>query len=276
MLKKAVADLFRESFIVDTALLPFSECCITNARLLEDKEGFSPKSAILFLLPYYTKSPDGFSAYAAPRDYHHFIKVLYASLLPRLEALFAPYRFYAYTDHAPIDERHAAVRAGLGVFGKNGLLLTEKYGSYQFIAEVLSDAPISALGEADVYPLSACEDCGRCRAACPTGILRGEGEDCLSAITQKKGELTEKECRLLIENDTVWGCDACQECCPYTLRAKKNGTIYTHIPYFLEDCIYALSYEAIEKMPKELFRQYAFAWRGRAVLLRNLRLKEQR
>ena len=275
MLKKSIASLFEEAHITDTALLPFSECRVTNARLLEEKEGFLPQSAILFLLPYYTKKPDGFSAYAASRDYHHFIKTLYASLLPRLEASFPPYRFYAYTDHAPIDERHAAVRAGLGVFGKNGLLLTEKYSSYQFIAEVLTDAPPALLGEAELHPLTACEDCGCCRLACPTGILRGEGEACLSAITQKKGELSEDEARLLIENDTVWGCDACQECCPYTLRAKKNGTIYTHIPYFLEDCIYALSYEAIEKMPKDTFKKYAFAWRGRQVLLRNLKIREK-
>ena len=85
-----------------------------------------------------------------------------------------------------------------------------------------------------------CEDCGRCKTACPTGILRGEGKDCLSAITQKKGELTHEEERLILENNTVWGCDACQSCCPYTIRAKARGTVYTPIPYFKEECIIEL------------------------------------
>ena len=272
MLKKALSSLFAEAHIVDTALLPFSECRQTLPRLLEEKEGFAPQSVILFLLPYYTKKPEGFSAYAAPRDYHHFIKALYATLLPQLEASLSPYRFYAFTDHSPIDERHAAVRAGLGVFGQNGLLLTEKYSSYQFIAEIITDAPLALLGEADLAPLASCLACGRCRDACPTGILRGEGEDCLSAITQKKGALSPEEEALLRREGSAWGCDACQEACPYTERAKKNGTIYTTIPYFREECIYSLSTALIETMPKERFRQYAFAWRGRQVLLRNLKL----
>ena len=197
MLKDSLSALFTAHCIEDVALLPFSECKVQKGYLLEKKEGFCPSSVILFLLPYYTETPDNFSAYAVCRDYHFFIRELENTLLPKLEEAFSPYRFYAFTDHSPIDEREAAVRSGLGVFGKNGLLLTEKYSSFHFIAEIFTDAPLSLLGEAKLHPFATCFQCGACQRACPSGVLRGEGKECLSAITQKKGELSADEERLL-------------------------------------------------------------------------------
>lgn len=268
-MEKDYRSLFLSEGIDSVALLPFSECKVTLSGLLE-KEDFRPESAILFLIPYFGGFPENLSAYAAAEDYHLFVKALHEHLSPALASLFPGYRFRAYADHSPIDERHAAVRAGLGVFGKNGLLLTEKYSSFQFIGEILTDAPTALLGEYILHPLTSCEGCGSCLAACPTGILRGEGADCLSAITQRKGELTETEMALIRRHHTVWGCDECQRVCPYTRRAMQSGSIYTSIPFFRENRIECLTAEMLSGMDKDTFRRRAFAWRGRKTVERNL------
>ena len=267
--------LFSQEKIEKCAHLPFSECRITLPRLLEKEEGFAPKSAILFLIPYFSGFPKNLSAYAAAEDYHLFVKDLWERMSPRLSLLFPRYRFRMYADHSPIDERHAAVRAGLGVFGKNGLLLTPEFSSFQFIGEILTDAPAEVLGEYALFPLNGCENCGACLAACPTGVLRGEGEGCLSAITQRKGTLTEEEIGLMRQVGTVWGCDECQRVCPYTLRALKAGTLATPIPFFRGNRVEALNKETLALWDEEAFRRRAFAWRGRKTIERNLALFDE-
>ena len=273
-MKSTVCKLFADEGLTDVAFLPFSACRVTLPRLLE-KEGFAPQSVILFLVPYFGGYAENLSAYAATEDYHLFAKELGARLSPALSSLFPDFRFRLFSDHSPIDERHAAVRAGLGVFGKNGLLLTERYSSFQFIGEIITDVPAALWGETPLFPLRGCEGCGRCLSACPTGILRGEGEDCLSAITQKKGELSPDEKALMRKHHTAWGCDACQKCCPYTQRALASGSIYTPLPFFQKNRIHALSSALLSHMPEEEFRRRAFAWRGRKTVERNVALLEK-
>ncbi len=267
-MRKRIEALFEKEYIFDTAILPLSECRVTLPRLLARKD-FTPQSVILFLIPYFHGFPENISAYAAAEDYHLFVKELYERIGSALASLMPTYRFWMFADHSPIDERHAAVRAGLGVFGKNGLLLTEKYSSFQFIGEIITDAPTELLGEVTLSEMKGCLSCGKCLSSCPTGILRGEGEDCLSAITQRKGDLTEENIALMRKENTAWGCDACQRCCPYTERALKEGTIYTPIPFFRENRIEALTPTVLSAMDEETFRRRAFAWRGRKTAERN-------
>lgn len=266
--------LFLEEHIKKAAHLPLEVCRVSLPKLLEENP-FEARSVILFLMPYYVDTPDNFSAYAAAEDYHFYVKQLSARLIPRLTELYHGYQFRLFADHSPIDERHAAVLSGLGVFGKNGLLLTEEYSSFQFIGEIVSDAPPTLFGEYNLFPLSSCENCGACLSACPTGILRGEGCDCLSAITQKKGELSEEEKSLMRRYHTAWGCDVCQNVCPYTLRAKKNGTIYTDIPFFKENRITHFSSEMLASLDKAQFSRRAFGWRGRKTAERNAKIIEE-
>lgn len=271
MLNKEILSLLEQEHLRDAALLPLSACHITLPRLLGD-EGLEGGSVIVFLIPYYTEKPENFSAYAAARDYHLYIRELEERLAPAFGALYPGYRFQCFADHAPIDERHAAVTAGLGVYGKNGLLLTEKYSSYQFIGEWITNAPPELLGQPEIFSLRTCPGCGACLAACPTGILRGEGKECLSAITQKKGELCEAEAALLRKCNTAWGCDICQEACPYTRRATRSGSIQTPIPFFREECIYRLDGETLSSLTGDRFRARAFAWRGKKTVERNVRI----
>ena len=107
--------------------------------------------------------------------------------------------------------------------------------------------------------------CGACKRACPAGILRGEGEDCLSAITQKKGELSDSEISLMIKFNTAWGCDLCQISCPHNKNPEK-----TPLEFFYRDRIDHLTRPLLDAMSKDEFKSRAFAWRGRKTVERNL------
>ena len=259
--------LFLDEGIEYAAALPISSVNLTRAYLLTRIDGFSPRAVILFLVPYYTGETENLSRYAASEDYHLYMRGLIDRMTTKLYNLYPENQFYGFADHSPIDEREAAVRAGLGIFGKNGLLLNESYGSYVFLGEIFTDLAAESLGFKAEAPLRACADCGACRRACPTGILRGEGDDCLSAITQKKGSLTEREIALMRKTNTVWGCDLCQTVCPYNQNARP-----TPIAFFHENRTPHLTLEQLDAMDDAHFSRRAYAWRGRETVRRNLLL----
>lgn len=252
--------------------LPLSACRVIRPYLLE-RAKIQSGTVFVLAVPYFTPAcEDGgrsISAYAVSRDYHLFFEELYEELLPLLAKKFPSNRFAAFADHSPISELHAAARAGIGVIGKNGLLLTEKYGSYVFLGEVITDMEIPC----EVQSVKLCEDCGACANACPSVV--SEKSICLSALSQKKGELSEEEKKILLASGTVWGCDRCQECCPYNHRAKKAGTIYSQIPFFNQHTLPSPSAEEIENMSDKDFLERAYSWRGKETILRNLRLHEK-
>lgn len=265
MLSLAGELLHREG-ITDYALLPISAVQVRRPELFLRTGEFSPQSVLLFLIPYYTGPADNLSLYAAVRDYHHYARALGERLITALRAAYPEASFRAFCDHSPIDEREAAAVAGLGMLGDHGLLIHERYGSLVFIAEVFSDLP--APGDTPVYPPRSCEHCGACRRACPTGVLSGGGV-CLSELTQRKGILAPETVRLMRATRTVWGCDACALACPHTRRAIAAGAV-SPIPYFYEGRIPHLDSRLLASMSQKEFLQYAFAWRGRETVRRNL------
>ena len=269
MPQNLLARLLEEEKIDCYAVIPFDACRITKKHLLE-RSLLSPQTAILFLVPYYAGETENLSRYASARDYHLYMRDLFARLIPAL-AEKTGYRFLGFADHSPIDERHAAALAGLGTLGENGLLINRKYGSFVFIGELLSDAPPSLLGAKEPSTPLRCSSCGACKKFCPSGCLRGEDAPCLSAVTQKKGELTAEEIALLRQGGSVWGCDVCQEICPHNqgiIREKQH----TPIPFFKENRIGRLTRNMLDAMDDETFASRAFSFRGRAPLERNLTL----
>ena len=261
-LKKNSVDCF--------APIALSNCRITRSYLLE-RAGISDGTVILLAIPYYTAasadSARNISSYAVCRDYHGYFDALFGELLPLLRDRFPEFRFAGFADHSPIDEVDAAARAGLGIIGENHLLITQKYSSYVFLGEIVTDAPIPC----QTQEIRTCEGCGACKRACPA-------EDCgicLSALTQKKGELTEMEAEKLVRYGSAWGCDICSEVCPHTLRAIRTGTIYSPIPYFVESPTPHMTVELLDSMSDTEFARRAYAWRGRDPLRRNLLLLEQ-
>ena len=252
--------------------LPLSACRVTRPYLLE-RANIASGTVFVLAIPYYTPLCEDadrcISAYAVSRDYHLFFEELFGELLPYLKKHFPTARFAAFADHSPISEIHAAARAGLGVIGKNGLLLTQKYGSYVFLGEIITDMEIPAA----VKEVKFCTDCGACSHACPVDV--SEKGLCLSALSQKKGVLSEEEQKILLSTNTVWGCDRCQEICPYNKRAKERGSIYSPIPFFTESALPCPTVKNIEEMSDEEFGERAYSWRSRDTILRNLRLREK-
>ncbi len=263
-MKKRLEEFFSSRNIEYFSVLSYEDCREINSRII-DRQGFIPKSVIIYLLPYYSGESVNLSRYATSLDYHLAIAEVNLALEAVLKIHFPSANIRGYGDHSPIDERHAALISGLGIAGDNGLIINEKYGSYIFIADTVTDIDPTLLGAASPRPIESCEKCGACKRACPTGILRSEGSDCLSAITQRKGELTDEEKQLMRNCNTLWGCDLCQTSCPH-----NRNPISTPIEFFHRDRIPHLTAEILDSMSDEDFAKRAFAWRKRKTVERNI------
>jgi len=165
--------------------------------------------------------------YAWGIDYHTVV----ADKLARLAASIAvaagqPVVHKAFVDTGPVLERELAARAGLGFLGKNTCLIGPGIGSWLFLGELFLslDLPASLLrrseGAADPSGLS-CGRCSRCLQACPTGALVAphvlDSRRCISYLTIELKGSVPRELRPLLGN-RVFGCDVCQEVCPWNRR----------------------------------------------------------
>lgn len=245
--------------------LSFSDLSVLDEKKMERmiKKMGKVESAVFFLIPYNAgQKTTNLSVYAQVRDYHLYARELglrFGEYLKEKELLLS---YHLAADSSPVDERLAAAMAGLGVKGKNGLLLNERYGSLIFVGEIFlskSQDPVSPKA------IKTCISCGKCRDACPTGAVKDKTrEKCLSHISQKKKRTSEEE-EILAAAECKWGCDLCQNVCPYNKNAAK-----TPISFFREGIVPRLTGDVISS-PKEEFDTRAFAWRGREILKRNLR-----
>lgn len=260
-----LTEMFSREKIEYFSVLSYGDCRIIRADIIA-REKFVPKSVIIYLIPYYAGETVNISKYAAARDYHLYIRELNNRLTDELKALYPDNSFKGYGDSSPIDERMAALNGGLGILGDNGLLINEKYGSYVFISEIITDVEPEILGAVNPKAPELCEGCGLCKKKCPTGHLENCSCECLSSITQKKGELTEGEIEIIKKCDTVWGCDVCQDVCPH-----NQNPVLTPISFFKEDRIEELTEEILQSMDKKTFSERAFSWRGIKTLERNLK-----
>ncbi len=234
-----------------------------------EKLGFK-EGAIVALFPYYVKNePGNISMYARGLDYHIVAERILTELSKTLAELGAGFT-KIHVDKGELNDRVAAFEAGLGFFGQNGMLISEKFGSYFFIGQILHDIPI----EPDAPHSGECLMCGRCERECPGRALSGgtvKEEKCLSAITQKRGEFSKEEEALVKKIGLCWGCDVCQRVCPH-----NRGLETTALPDFLTNRIAELDISDVEGLSnrefKKAFGAYAFSWRGKSVLERNLKL----
>ena len=159
-----IKSVLRDEMILLSVFYPLEKCIIKKKYLL-DRAGIESGFAVVFAIPYYTKSCDGkknISAYAVSRDYHLYIKGLESRIVPKLKALYPDVSFAFFADHSPIDERDAAVRAGLGIYGKNRLIITEPYSSYVFLGELIVGATLPEGSYVD-RDIQYCENCGLCQ-----------------------------------------------------------------------------------------------------------------
>lgn len=270
-------DFFKQFDIEFYSLIPVSKCKILKRYLLE-KNGFDESAnAILFLIPYRSeKKPINLSVYASVKDYHGFVNILGVELEKYVSKKYPHGKFKIFADHSPIDEVYGACISGLGFIGDNGLLINEKYSSFVFLAECITDLSANELGIDAVLDVSVkeCIHCGACKRACPSHCMDANDPrpktECLSAVTQKKGELNDDEIAMMLNSGVIWGCDICQNVCPYT----KNAS-FTPIEYFNDDVITLLDSKTLNSMSDTELLTRPFSWRGRAIIQRNIEIYER-
>ena len=164
--------------------------------------------------------------YARGKDYHKVLKKRLVELAcfletrnPKLEI-----RTYASVDSGPTVDRVLAETAGLGFFGKNTCLIDPTRGSFFFIASLMTNLDLEPTSKRQ---MPNCGDSKKCQNACPTGALVAPGQldarKCISYLTIENKEGIPEDLRSRIGN-RLFGCDACQEACPFNNRNSKLET----------------------------------------------------
>ena len=176
-------------------------------------------------------------------------------------------RFKAEVDTGEFIDVAVAQRAGLGFIGKNGLLITEEFGSFVYLGEIVTNLEF----EADTPIPNGCGSCTRCITGCPTTALLGNGQmnakKCLSYQTQTKGMMP-IEYRKKIRN-IIYGCDICQLVCPY--NKGKDFHFHAEMEPKQEEAFPKLvpMLQLSNREFKEQFGHLAGSWRGKKPLQRN-------
>jgi epoxyqueuosine reductase len=176
--------------------------------------------------PYSDELPPGvarISRYAWGDDYHDVLKHRLDTLLAWMrEQAGESFDARAYVDTGPVQERVYAQYAGLGWIGKNTCLINPELGSWLFLGEIICTLAL----EPDTQGLEQCGNCTRCLEACPTGALVEPGlldsNRCLSYLTIELRSAIPDEYRVALGSH-VYGCDICQEVCPYNRPAPRSS-----------------------------------------------------
>ncbi len=215
------------------------------------------------------------SRYAWGQDYHYLLRRDLRRLARRLSTSFEePLEWRGCVDSAPLLERAYARRAGLGWIGKNSCIINQKTGSWVFLAELLvswelaPDAPVA----------ERCGSCRRCLEACPTGaIIRSDfpggpaytvdSRRCISYLTIEHRGALPLGAKISLRRN-LFGCDICQEVCPWNRKAPLSGEPGFQPANFAPEAAELLRLDEAEF--KQRFRRTPLARAGRAGIRRNL------
>ena len=212
------------------------------------------KSVVSLLLNYYPdelQNQDSYriSKYAYGQDYHFVIKDKLKELLNSIEGNIGSVSGRAFVDSAPVLDKAWAAKSGLGWIGKNSNLLTQKTGSFYFIAELIIDLDLD-------YDNSTTDHCGTCTAcinACPTEAIVApyvvDGSKCISYFTIELKENIPFEMKGKFE-DWAFGCDICQDVYPWNKFSKAhNEPLFNPNPELL-----SMSKKDWKEITEETFR----------------------
>lgn len=235
------------------------------------------KTIISIAFPYYHEDScekhNGFSIYTKRGDYHRVVKGYLDKICNYLNSL--GWEAVSFVDSNYLPERYIAYLAGVGFIGRNNMIITEKYGSYVFLGEIITNAPIECnevRSFQDISKFYECNQCDICIRECPTKSInksRVNPNICLSYITQKK-DINDKEIKLLKGN--VFGCDFCQLKCPYNQSVKINVLEEFKTLEYMNDETYIYA-NMDNKIFKEKIAKTSCGWRGKNVIRRNAIIK---
>lgn len=222
-----------------------------NPTLLVD----GAKSVISLLLNYYpeeTQISDTYkiSKYAYGQDYHFVIKSKLKELLHSIKETIGEVGGRAFVDSAPVLDKAWAAKSGLGWMGKNSNLLSKQKGSFFFIAELIVDIEL----EYDTAVTDHCGTCTACIDACPTEAIATpyvvDGSKCISYFTIELKDNLPEEMKGKF-NDWAFGCDVCQDVCPWNRFSKPhNEPLFNPHPDLL-----AMTKNDWEEITEDTFRK---------------------
>ncbi len=189
------------------------------------------RSVVCVALQYDTPEPYSVDAaaargwiarYAWGDDYHDVMKTMLERLRASLHDAFGVFESRVYVDTGPVVERAYAAAAGIGAWGKNTCLLHPEHGSWFFLGEVIVGLELAP----DAPRVDMCGSCTACLDACPTGAFPApfvlDARRCISYLTiETKGAIPEEQREGLGRH--VFGCDICQDVCPWNRRRRHSG-----------------------------------------------------
>lgn len=213
------------------------------------------------------------------RDYHAVVKEKLEALASFLEKDLGARLAESFVDTVPVSERGLAVQAGLGAIGRNSNFLHSEFGSFVFLAEILTDLDLSDENTKETVKKDYCGDCHICVDACPVGAIDGElrlidTRKCLSQQTQEKEKKDPQVLAGIKKTGYLYGCDICQLCCPWNRREREPGIDWKEFQpvkqnvYPDMEILMAMS----NKEFKRQFGQQAFSWRGRRPIVENCKI----
>lgn len=185
------------------------------------------KSVVSLLLNYYPSESQNdeaykISKYAYGQDYHFVIKEKLKEFLHSIQENIGEVSGRAFVDSAPVLDKAWAAKSGLGWIGKNSNLITQKVGSFYFIAELILDLDL----EYDHAVTDHCGSCTACIDACPTQAILApyivDGSKCISYYTIELKENIPNEMQGKFDN-WMFGCDTCQDVCPWNRFSKPHS-----------------------------------------------------
>jgi epoxyqueuosine reductase len=218
------------------------------------------RCVISVLLNYYPKEtlPEGaddlkISKYAYGTDYHFVLKDKLKALLSAIRDEIGDVDGRIFVDSAPVMDKSWAAKSGLGWVGRHSNLLNRDMGSFFFIGEIICDLDLAYDGAIKDY----CGTCTRCIDACPTDAIIEpyvvDGSRCISYYTIELKEAIPDDVKGKF-NNWIFGCDICQDVCPWNRFSKPNTTAELSLPPELEALTKNDWVELTEEIFNELFR----------------------
>lgn len=241
------------------------------------KEG---KTIISIAFPYFygdDSSNSGFSIYTRGTDYHYVVNSYLNQICDFI--IESGGKALPFVDSNTLPERYIAYLSGVGFVGKNNMIITEKYGSYVFLGEIITDlyiAPSFTYEERNfsyINNFDNCGDCELCYIECPTKAINKYKKNCnicMSYITQKK-DIEDKFIKIM--NGRIFGCDSCQTKCPKNNNVQFSNIDEFKVKEFMNNCKTEDLINITNGYFKDTYKTTSCGWRGKNTLIRNALIK---